>query len=70
MFRNYNYPMNNFNQRGLLLPFVGGALLGGLGGYFIANSQPGYPVYYPPYPMPYGTYQNPIPYQSNGYYPY
>ena len=44
-------------------------IVAALGGYFIANSQPNYPMYYSPYYMPYGTYQNPIPY-SNGYYPY
>ena len=70
MYRNYNYDMAHYNQRGLLLPFVGGALLGGLGGYFIGNSQMNYPVYYTPYIAPYGTYQNPYPYQGNGYYPY
>ena len=66
MFRQYMYPYQQYNQRGLLLPFIGGAILGGLGGWVIANNNQ-YPMYYPYY-QPYYPYQ--YPYYSNGYYPY
>ena len=60
----YHCPYCNNNQRGLLFPFIGGALIGGLGGYVLSKQNQNYYPYYPyPYnPYPYGSY----PY-NNGY---
>lgn len=68
----YNYfPYYRNNQRSLLIPFIGGALLGGLGGYALSRPNPVYyyPTYYPYqyYQYPYSTYSYP---QNGNYYPY
>jgi hypothetical protein len=44
---------------GLLLPFIGGLIVGGLFIPKINNQPQNYPMYYPPYPYP----NNYIPYQ-------
>ena len=67
----YPYHDNKNNRSGLLLPFVGGLLVGGIAApLFIKNnySQPNYTYY--PAPYPYYQYGYPV-YQNNNYtYPY
>lgn len=50
-----------------LIPFLGGAIIGGIGGAAISNNQ-GYNSYYPYYPQPvyyYTPYYNPYPMNYN-----
>lgn len=53
-------------HRSLLIPFIGGAIIGGLVTPFFIKNNP-QPVYYNPYPQ-YNYYQG-YPYPNN-YYPY
>lgn len=64
----YNCYRHRPQERSLLIPFIGGALIGGLiSPFFIKNSSQ--PVYYNPYPQ-YNYYPGyTYPYQNN-YYPY
>ncbi len=55
--------INNQVNDERIIPFLGGAIIGGLGGAAIANNQ-GYSGYYQPY------YQQPVYYYPNGYYYY
>ena len=69
----YTYPFyreeRNDNRQigGLLLPFLGGVLIGGLVSPGFKNQAPYYP--YPQYQYPYQYYQNYQTYYPN-YYPY
>lgn len=69
----YNNGNSNVNEE-RLIPFLGGALIGGLGGAAIANNQGYYGgAYYTPYYQPYGYYYPANYYYSypvNTYYPY
>ena len=68
---NNYFPYYRYNQRSLLIPFIGGVLIGGLGGYVLSKPNPTYyyPTYYPYqyYQYPYGTYSYP---QNGNYNPY
>lgn len=73
--RNYpnnNYPVTPLNNDRFILPFLGGALIGGAAVGLtrprpIYNVAP-YPHYPPrPYPVPYGSYG--YGYSYNNYYP-
>ena len=71
----YPYQQNKNSRSGLLIPFVGGLLIGTIAApLFIKNNQQPtyyyYPNQYPYYQYGYPVYpNNPYPY-NNGYYKY